>query len=294
MDNPHKTLEDFLQNLWLQHGLSDNTIASYRYDLTNYLKYINQNNLTLLNINESDLQTYLAERLESGVSARTSSRFLSSIKKFYSFLLNKDLVKFDPTVNIHRPKIGRKLPNYLSESEVIILLKTPDISTDIGLRDKAMLELLYASGLRVSELINLSLNDVNFKQGVVRIVSGKGGKSRLVPMAETSQTWMQKYINSARHNAKTDVIFISKSGVGMTRQTFWHRLKLYASMAGINKEISPHTLRHSFATHLVNNDADLRVVQLLLGHTSISVTQIYTHIAKVRLQQIHKQHHPRG
>jgi integrase/recombinase XerD len=291
-NNAHSLLEQFLKNLWLQYGLSDNTIESYRYDLNNFLLWLEQNSLHLLAITEVHLQDYLAQRLEHGIGARSSSRFLSSLKKFYKYLLTKDLVNYDPTLNIYRPKIGRKLPNYLSEIEVITLLKSPDVNEEIGLRDKAMLELLYACGLRISELIKLTIHDVNLKQGVIRVESGKGGKNRLVPIAANAQKWLEKYL--AVRNNKSEIVFANKAGDAITRQAFWYRIKHYAVIAQITKNISPHTLRHSFATHLVNNDADLRVVQLLLGHASISVTQIYTHIAKVRLQQIHNQHHPRG
>ncbi|MEW4982259.1 MAG: site-specific tyrosine recombinase XerD [Cycloclasticus sp.] len=287
----------FLDSLWVECGLSDNTLAAYKTDIQLFSKWINSRHKTLLTCESSDVSLYLADRLGRGISARSSARFLSSLKRFYIYAVREGKVKEDPAAIIEAPRLGRSLPSTLSESDVEALLNAPDTLTALGFRDRAMLELLYASGLRVSELIGLTLAEINFRQGLVR-VTGKGNKDRLVPVGEEALTWLQDFINQWRleilAEKKTDFVFPTNRGTGMTRQAFWYIIKRYATKAGINKAISPHSLRHAFATHLLNHGADLRVVQLLLGHSDLSTTQIYTHIAKQRLKDIHEKFHPRG
>ena len=240
---------------------------------------------------------FLAYRYKQGVSSRSSARVLSSLRRFYGYLLREGLIDTDPTVLIQAPHIGRVLPESLSETDVGLLLDAPEISIDLGCRDKVMLEVLYATGLRVSELIGLKFTQVSFRQGFVRVI-GKGNKERLVPVGEQAMSWLEEYITGARENIlvgkQSDFLFVTKRGSGMTRQAFWHIIKRYAKKAGISKALSPHTLRHAFATHLLNHGADLRVVQLLLGHSDLSTTQIYTHIAQERLKLLHAEFHPRG
>jgi integrase/recombinase XerD len=229
--------------------------------------------------------------------ARSTARFLSCARRFYRWLLQSEKITTDPTLNIESPKLGRSLPKTLSEQDVEALLNAPDISTAIGIRDRAMLEVLYASGLRITELVTLDLNSVNIRQGVIRVM-GKGSKERLVPIGEDALDWVTKYLEQARAELLggkvASVLFVSQHAKGMTRQTFWHRLKVYAGLAHISSTLSPHILRHAFATHLLNHGADLRVVQMLLGHSDVSTTTIYTHVAKARLQALYKQHHPRA
>ena len=235
--------------------------------------------------------------LTAGANARSSARFLSCIRGFYRFLLREKNIAHDPTLDIQSPKLGRSLPKFLTENEVEKLLASPDLSDPIGLRDRAMLELLYACGLRVSELTGLTVGSLNLRQGVVR-VTGKGNKERLIPMGQEAMLWIERYSTEARlsllDNQPAEILFPSNRAQPMTRQTFWHRIKLYAKKADIRTPLSPHTLRHAFATHLLNHGADLRVVQLLLGHSDLSTTQIYTHVAQARMQALHAQHHPRG
>jgi integrase/recombinase XerD len=287
----------FLDNIWVEYGLSDNTLAAYKTDLTSFSSWLLKQRKSLLTIESSDISSYLADRLAQGVSARSSARFLSSLKRFYSYLIREAVITEDPTAIIDAPKLARSLPSTLSEADVEGLLNAPDTSTALGYRDRAMLELLYASGLRVTELVGLTLSEINFRQGLVR-VTGKGNKERLVPVGEEALDWLQTFIDRWRldilGDKKTDVVFPTNRGGGMTRQAFWYIIKRYAAKADIHKDISPHTLRHAFATHLLNHGADLRVVQLLLGHSDLSTTQIYTHIAKERLKDIHERFHPRG
>ncbi|MFT6588065.1 MAG: integrase/recombinase XerD [Cycloclasticus pugetii] len=287
----------FLDNIWVEYGLSDNTLAAYKTDLTSFSSWLLKQRKSLLTIESSDISLYLADRLAQGVSARSSARFLSSLKRFYSYLIREAVITEDPTAIIDAPKLARSLPSTLSEADVEGLLNAPDTSTALGYRDRAMLELLYASGLRVTELVGLTLSEINFRQGLVR-VTGKGNKERLVPVGEEALDWLQTFIERWRldilGDKKTDVVFPTNRGGGMTRQAFWYIIKRYAAKADIHKDISPHTLRHAFATHLLNHGADLRVVQLLLGHSDLSTTQIYTHIAKERLKDIHERFHPRG
>lgn len=240
---------------------------------------------------------HLAWRLEEGYKPRSTARFLSGLRGFFRYLLREKLVGVDPTLQVEMPLLGRPLPKSLSEDDVEALLQAPDLAEAIGQRDRAMLEVLYACGLRVTELVSLTLDQVNLRQGVLRVM-GKGSKERLVPMGEEAVTWLERYLRDGRNDLlngrPSDVLFPSQRGEQMTRQTFWHRIKHQARVAGIDKPLSPHTLRHAFATHLLNHGADLRVVQMLLGHSDLSTTQIYTHVAKARLQQLHAQHHPRG
>lgn len=287
----------FLDALWVEFGLSDNTIAAYKTDLKLFSKWLSKRQVVLLSCASSDISSYLADRLAQGVSARSSARFLSSLKRFYGYAIREGKLVEDPTAVIEAPRLGRSLPTTLSESDVESLLEAADTTTALGYRDRAMLELLYASGLRVSELVGLTLSQINFRQGLVR-VTGKGNKDRLVPVGEEALSWLDSFINKWRLDIlgekKSDAVFPTNRGSGMTRQAFWYAIKRYAVKAGINKTISPHSLRHAFATHLLNHGADLRVVQLLLGHSDLSTTQIYTHIANERLKDLHEKFHPRG
>jgi integrase/recombinase XerD len=286
----------YLDAMWLERGLADNTLAAYRRDLAMTEGWLRERHATLLTATGADLFDYMSERFASGTSARTAARWLSSLRGFYRHALFNQQLTEDPSQALEHPKLGRALPGSLSMEEVESLLAVPDVDEPIGLRDRAMLELLYASGLRISELVNLELVNVNRRQGVVRVV-GKGGKERLVPMGEAALYWLERYLAEARSAllpAGGSALFPSRRGRAMTRQTFWHAIKRYALRAGISKNISPHTLRHAFATHLVDNGADLRAVQMMLGHSDLSTTQIYTHVAQQRLQRLVREHHPRG
>ncbi|MBA53658.1 MAG: site-specific tyrosine recombinase XerD [Pseudomonadales bacterium] len=291
-------VNQYLDACWLERGLSDNTLNSYRRDLVAYAKWLaDAHRPSLQRATDGDLNQYLSHRFQCRFNARSTARFLSAIRGFYQYCVRESLVAVDPTVRIEMPKLGKPLPKTLSESDVEALLAAPECEEPIGLRDKAMLELLYACGLRVSELVSLTTYDINLRQGVIRLM-GKGSKERLVPMGEEAIRWLITYLKEARslllRNPESDVLFPSSRGDQMTRQTFWHRIKHYVTIAGIQASVSPHTLRHAFATHLLNHGADLRVVQLLLGHSDLSTTQIYTHVAKHRLQELHRVHHPRG
>lgn len=290
-------IEQFLDTLWQEHGLSENTISSYRSDLERFSDYFSEPK-AFLSIDHIDLQGFLGERLEQGYKATSSARMLSCLRKFFRFLSLENYRKDDPTLTLTSPKCGAHLPKSLSEEQVMDLLDVPNTLDPIELRDKAMLELLYATGLRVTELVSLSTDNISLKQGVVRII-GKGDKERLVPLGEEANYWIQEFFQYGRpillNNQQSDVVFPSRRGQQMTRQTFWHRIKHYAVLAGIDADkLSPHVLRHAFATHLVNHGADLRVVQMLLGHSDLSTTQIYTQVAKARLKSLHQKFHPRG
>ena len=294
--NSEILIDNFIDELWLEKGLSRNTLTAYRNDIQTFSNWYKGN--SLLEVERVDLLDYLADRLKQGFSSRSTARSLSSLRAFYSHLTVRHNLKEDPTSRVESPKLGRSLPKTLSEEEVERLIQAPDVDDDIGLRDRAMLELIYACGLRVSELISLDILNINLRQGVIRVI-GKGEKERLVPMGEEALHWIERYINKSRPNFikadnKITEVFLSKRGKAMTRQTFWYRLKEYAQLASINKELSPHTLRHAFATHLINHGADLRTVQLLLGHSSLSTTQIYTEVARHRMKELHNEHHPRG
>ena len=294
--NSEILIDNFIDELWLEKGLSKNTLTAYRNDIQTFSNWYKGN--SLLEVERVDLLDYLSDRLKQGFSSRSTARSLSSLRAFYSHLTVRHNLKEDPTSRVESPKLGKSLPKTLSEEEVERLIQAPDVDDDIGLRDRAMLELIYACGLRVSELISLDILNINLRQGVIRVI-GKGEKERLVPMGEEALHWIERYINKSRPNFikadnKITEVFLSKRGKAMTRQTFWYRLKEYAQLASINKELSPHTLRHAFATHLINHGADLRTVQLLLGHSSLSTTQIYTEVARHRMKELHNEHHPRG
>ena len=292
-ENILPVVDKFIDSLWLEDGLSKNTLESYRYDLKNFSIWYKKD---LIEVNQSDIQAYLAFKFPSSKS-RSISRLLATLRRFYRYLLREKIIKEDPTLMIEMPKQSKTLPKSLNEEEVENLLNAPNIDLDQGLRDKAMLELLYACGLRVTELVSILLTELSINDGVIR-VTGKGSKTRIVPLGEEAMSWINKYIAHARaqllKEKKSKFLFVTNRGDAMTRQTFWHIIKKYAFTAGIQKSISPHVLRHAFATHLLNHGADLRVVQMLLGHSDISTTQIYTHIAKERLKDLHEKHHPRG
>jgi integrase/recombinase XerD len=295
IDDP--LIDRFLDALWLEKGLSDNTRDAYRSDLALFNGWLQEQGLLLINVGRSAILDHLAWRVDKAYKPRSTARFLSGARGFYRYLLREKLIQIDPTLQVDMPQLGRPLPKSLSEADVESLLGAPDLSEAIGQRDKAMLEVLYACGLRVTELISLTLEQVNLRQGVLRVM-GKGSKERLVPMGEEAIVWIERYMRGARDELlagrPSDVLFPSQRGEQMTRQTFWHRIKHQAMVAGISKSLSPHTLRHAFATHLLNHGADLRVVQMLLGHSDLSTTQIYTHVARARLQDMHAKHHPRG
>ena len=296
-DTETQEIERFTDALWMEHGLSKNTLAAYRNDLAGLAIWLAAQGRELRSARRQDLLGYLSERVTDGARPRTTARLVSSMRRYYRFLIREGSLQEDPSVRIETPRIGRPLPDTLSESEVETLLDAPEDADPLGLRDRAMLELLYACGLRVSELVGLTSDQVNLTQGVVRLM-GKGNKERLVPLGEEAVDWLQRYIDEGRAELASDSsarqLFITRRGTGMTRQAFWYRIRHYAVISGINKHLSPHTLRHAFATHLLNHGADLRVVQMLLGHSDLSTTQIYTHVARERLKELHAQHHPRG
>lgn len=293
----HPLVERFLESLWMEKGLSPHTVAAYRSDLAQYQGWLQERGVELHGSGREAILDHLAWRLNAGYQARSTARFLSGLRGFYRFLLREGLIEQDPTLQVELPQLGRPLPKSLSEADVEALLAAPDIGEPIGLRDRAMLEVLYACGLRVTELISLTLEQVNLRQGVLRVF-GKGSKERLVPLGEEAMVWVARYVRDSRplllDGKPSDVLFPSLRGEQMTRQTFWYRIKHQARVAGISKSLSPHTLRHAFATHLLNHGANLRVVQMLLGHSDLSTTQIYTHVARARLQALHAVHHPRG
>jgi integrase/recombinase XerD len=291
-------IEQFLDAIWMEHGLSENTLQAYCTDLNGFYTWLAENGtVTLQQVQREHVHSYLAKRVAQSSSPRSTARLLSSLKRFYRWLLREERLEHDPTALIEAPRTGRPLPKSLSEQEVEALLEAVDTKTLLGLRDRAMLEVLYACGLRVSELIGLKLSQTNLKQGVIR-VRGKGNKERLVPLGEEAIQWLESYLQQARNQLLSreisEYLFITHRRKPMSRQAFWYMVKRYALLAGITQEISPHTLRHAFATHLLNHGADLRVVQMLLGHSDLSTTQIYTHVARARLQQLHALHHPRG
>ncbi|MEJ8569039.1 site-specific tyrosine recombinase XerD [Elongatibacter sediminis] len=290
-------VERFLDAVWAERGLSQNSIASYRYDLIRLHAHLESLGKTLAGTRRDDLLHFLATEVQLGRSPRSLSRRLSVFRQFFRWLRREGDIAEDPTALIDNPKLGRALPKALSEEQVNRLLEAPDVTTAVGLRDRTMLELMYATGLRVSELVGLALSQVSLNQGIVRVL-GKGGKERLVPLGEEAHDWMQRYLNDARpelmSGGQCAHMFVTARRAGMTRQAFWYAVRRHAAAAGIRRDISPHMLRHSFATHLLNHGADLRVVQMLLGHSDLSTTQIYTHIAREGLKQLHLRHHPRG
>lgn len=290
-------IDRFLDAMWMERGLSENTLAAYRADLQSLRSWLEDHSLSLLDAKREHILNFVAWRVQAGARPRSTARQLSSIRRFYRFMLRERMIDADPSENIEMPRLSRPLPRSLTEEEVESLLSMPEVSDPLGLRDRAMLEVLYATGLRVSELVKLKLNQVNLRQGVVRI-TGKGSRERLVPLGEEAQRWLERYLESGRgeilRERQADYLFPTRRSDSMTRQAFWHIIKRYAQKAGIRKPLSPHTLRHAFATHLLNHGADLRVVQMLLGHSDVSTTQIYTHVARERLKEVHAQHHPRG
>ena len=291
-------IERFADAVWMERGLSRNTLASYQSDLRHCAAWLaSEASTELLDVRRDQLLGYLAASVDAGMRPRTSARRLSTLRQFYHWAVREQLCQHDPTAQIEAPRLGRPLPKSLSETEVEALLAAPDTGSAEGLRDRTMLEVLYATGLRVSELVGLQPDQLSLSQGLVRVV-GKGGKERLVPLGDEALAWLRRYLADSRpvllDGRPGDQLFATRRGAGMTRQAFWYRIKKHAAAAGIRVDLSPHTLRHAFATHLVNHGADLRVVQLLLGHSSLSTTQIYTHVARERLQALHAQHHPRG
>tara|TARA_R110001583_G_scaffold76863_3_gene209900 strand:- start:3883 stop:4779 length:897 start_codon:yes stop_codon:yes gene_type:complete len=294
------SIEQFLDSLWLERGLSKNTLDSYRHDLSLVEIYLKKQGVMLSDASEFHLSDYFEARLQGNIDYKNTStaRLMSAVRRYYQYLCREKMRADDPSAKLESPKVVKPLPKSLSESEVDALLSAPELNDPVQFRDKAMLEVLYATGLRVSELVGLTMEEVNLKQGVIR-VTGKGNKTRLVPLGEESVYWLERYIEEMRSTLlsgqSSDVLFPSRRGTQMVRQTFWHRIKHYAQLASIDKEaLSPHVLRHAFATHLLNYGADLRVVQMLLGHSDLSTTQIYTHIAKDRLKLLHSEHHPRA
>ncbi len=290
-------VDRFLDAIWMERGLSKNTLGAYRADLMTLGRGLSKLDKTIDMADKADLLKFIAGRVEGGAKPRSTARQLSSFRRFFRYIMREGLRDNDPTADIEMPRIGRSLPKTLSEDEVESLLNAPNTDEPLGHRDRAMLELLYATGLRVSELINLTQSQVNFNQGVLRII-GKGDRERLIPLGDESLRWLRDFIDGPRMEIllerQTDYLFPTRRGDRMTRQAFWHIIKRYAEKASIRKKMSPHSLRHAFATHLLNRGADLRVVQLLLGHSDLSTTQIYTHVAKERLKELHSEHHPRG
>ncbi|MCY3857883.1 MAG: site-specific tyrosine recombinase XerD [Gammaproteobacteria bacterium] len=288
-------IQQYLDTIWYERNLSSNTVKCYRQDLQAFEQWLGKR---IRDCTREDLQAYLAEHVVHGKASSSRSRFLSSVRGFFNHAVEKGLLSDNPIANVENPKLAKNLPDYLSESEVEALLNAPQPQESaVEWRDRAMLEVLYATGLRVTELIELKRESINLNQGVVRVI-GKGNKERIVPLGEEALTWVTSYTKNARpkllSNVPTDVLFPSKRGQLMTRQTFWYAIRRYAERAGIDRHLSPHTLRHAFATHLLNHGADLRAVQMMLGHASLSTTQIYTRVANERLKSLHAIHHPRG
>ncbi len=295
--NDDAVITNYLDAIWMEKGLSKNSLESYSRDLRQFAEWLVLQDSSLLAVTSSLVQGYLAKCYQEKLSSRSTARFLSCVRGFYRHQIREGVLTENPLALVDNPKLSRSLPKSLSETDVENLLAAPDLSDPIGLRDKTMLEVLYACGLRVSELVELTMSQVNLRQNVVRVM-GKGSKERLVPMGEEASAWLARYLREARpvllNNVPDEIVFPSSRAQPMTRQTFWHRIKHWALVAGIQKPLSPHTLRHAFATHLLNHGADLRVVQLLLGHSDLSTTQIYTHVARLRMKNQHAEHHPRG
>jgi len=295
----NELLDEFCDSLWLEDGLSRNTLESYRRDLNKFSGWLErQRKVSVLEATHADIQGFLAHLVSTEKAKATStSRAISSLKRLFRYLLRQNKIAVDPTLQIATPKLPRSLPKSLTEQDVELLLDAPDVQAPLGLRDRAMLEVLYATGLRVSELVTLNVAQVSLDMGVVRVM-GKGSKERLVPLGEESLDWIRRYLAEGRPvllaGKLSDALFVTHRGEGMTRQMFWYLIKKHAQQGGLHKPLSPHTLRHAFATHLLNHGADLRVVQMLLGHSDISTTQIYTHVARERLKKLHHDHHPRG
>lgn len=296
--NNAELLDEFCDNLWLEDGLSRNTLDSYRRDLAKFAAWLEkQRDASILQATHGDIQGYLGNLYAQKIKPSSASRTISSLKRLFRYLLRQGRIAADPTLQIDTPKLPRNLPKSLTEQDVEQLLAAPDVQTPLGLRDRTMFEVLYATGLRVSELVTLRVAQVSMDMGVVRVM-GKGSKERLVPLGEEALDWLRRYLADGRPvllgRQISDALFVTQRGAGMTRQMFWYLIKKHAQQGGLHKPLSPHTLRHAFATHLLNHGADLRVVQMLLGHSDISTTQIYTHVARERLKQLHARHHPRG
>ncbi|CAG1008506.1 Tyrosine recombinase XerD [Burkholderiales bacterium] len=292
-------IDGFCDQVWLQDGLSANTLASYRRDLAAWGMWLAGQGKDFAEAGRAEVEAFLAAQFAACAKVSSINRRLSSIRRFYRLQVQQGAQKADPTLRVRSPKLPRRLPKNLSERQVEALLAAPEVGEVLGLRDRAMLETLYATGLRVSELVGLKLAQVGLDTGVLRVL-GKGSKERLVPLGEEALAWLRKYLDEARRQMAgtgkaSDAVFLTTRGQAMTRQAFWQLVKRHALRASIDPaSLSPHTLRHAFATHLLNHGADLRVVQLLLGHADISTTQIYTHVARERLKSLHQQHHPRG
>ena len=290
-------IDAFIDTIWIEKGLSTNTLNSYKSDLEKYFNWIESNSLKYKELSRSDVLEYLAYLFGQKLEGKSVARNLSSLKAFHNYLILKDITKSNPCEKIETPKFVKSIPSSLSENEVEKLLDAPDENTFIGIRDKTMIETLYSCGLRISELVDLEIIHVNLRQGVIRVL-GKGQKERLVPMGQKLINLIGIYFSKLKENEiknSSNFLFLSQRGKKITRQAFWHRIKIYATKAGLeNNKISPHILRHAFATHLLNNGADLRDVQLLLGRSDLNTTQIYTEVAKRRLQNLHGAHHPRG
>jgi tyrosine recombinase XerD len=293
-----ESIDDFCDALWLEDGLSRNTLDGYRRDIKQFALWLQQRHAKVLHAaGESDIQSYLAHRYRQKARATSAARLLSSLKRYYRHALREGVIALDPTLNIQSPKMPRALPKTLTEEHVERLIAAPNVAAALGLRDRAMLETLYATGLRVSELVTLQTAQLSADMGLVRVL-GKGAKERLVPLGEEALFWVRRYLGESRpallRGRVAEDLFVTARGAAMTRQAFWQLIKRYAAQAGVMTGVSPHTLRHAFATHLLNHGADLRVVQLLLGHADVATTQIYTHVARERLKQLHAKHHPRG
>ena len=295
MSDAQTIIEAFLDSLWVERGLSENTLKAYRADLIHFARFASDRRLDLLEVERSHVLDYLVAMINA--SPRTTARRLSALRRFYSHQVRAGTIGRDPMDRVDAPRLGRPLPGALSEREVEDLLAAPDVETALGFRDRTMLEVLYATGLRVSELVDLRNSSVSMRQGLVRVV-GKGGRERLVPLGEVALDWLERFARGPRAEILggrvSEAVFPSRRGGAMTRQAFWVLIKRHAAKAGIGRPVTPHTLRHAFATHLLNHGADLRVIQLLLGHRDISTTQIYTHVARERLRSLHAEHHPRG
>ncbi len=292
-----RRIETFLDALWSEQGLAEATLAAYRSDLEGFAAYLASRGEDLHTAGREAVLGYLSERVAAGARPRTTARLVTSLRRFYRRRVQEGVRGDDPTAEVEAPRLGQALPGALTERQVEALLEAPDTGDPLGLRDRCLLEVLYATGLRVSELVGLTMDGVSTRQGLVRVV-GKGGRERLVPLGEEALDWVARYLQDGRPallgSRRGEALFVTRRGEGLTRQAFWHRVKRYAVEAGIDPSISPHTLRHSFATHLLNHGADLRAVQMLLGHADLSTTQIYTHVARHRLQRLHAEHHPRG
>ena len=291
-------IDRFIDSLWSQKGLAELTLSAYQQDLRQFSRWLAARRQKLFAAQQSGIQQFLAERFAKGASARSNARLLSTLKQYYRYLIRIGARQDNPTALISAPRIHRSLPQSLGESDIEKLLDAPDLESRFGLRDRCMLELMYSSGLRVSELVGLQLNQINTNLGLVRLI-GKGNKERVIPVGEEALHWLARYVKQGRpglQSAKSmsDALFLSSRGSAITRQAFWQNIKKHLLKAGVKTVYSPHSLRHAFATHLLNHGADLRTVQMLLGHSSLSTTQIYTHIAQARLQSIHARHHPRG